>query len=201
MNKYFWGILAATSKSTAKGSSTPLFAAKHTLKGDRPANVRWFIRRLRDVRANQLLELVRFVDRALNNTSVIIGFEIGDQKLLFPGDAQIENWQYLLDAATKDPTLKKFLQSTTVYKVGHHGSRNATPRSLWRDFKNRATQKTKKSRLKTVISTMAGKHGESEDTMVPLPRMVDAMKAESNFFSSEEIQNGFVHCIEIPIKH
>ncbi|MEQ1764285.1 MAG: hypothetical protein ABL984_14235, partial [Pyrinomonadaceae bacterium] len=139
MNKYFWGILAATNRVPEGKPSErpPLFDAKHVLKGERPANVRWFMRRLRNVRADQLLQLVRFVDRALNNTSVIMTFEVGDQRLLFPGDAQIENWQFLLDAAKQDPKLKKLLQTTTVYKVGHHGSRNATPRSLWNDFNNR----------------------------------------------------------------
>lgn len=124
--------------------------------------MRWFIRRLRDLRANQLLEIVKFVDEAMNNTSVIMLFEAGNEKLLFPGDAQIENWQFALDAAKKDPVLKKLLENTTVYKVGHHGSRNATPKSLWESFKNKSEDKNKSGRLKTVISTMEGKHGKSE---------------------------------------
>jgi len=203
MSKYMWGVLAATNSVPPgnSGARPPIFDAKHVLKGQRPANVRWFIRRLRDVRANQLLLLVKFVDRALNNTSVIMSFEVGDQKLLFPGDAQIENWEFLLAAAKRDPKLKKLLQATTMYKVGHHASRNATPLSLWNDFKNRTPSKTKKNRLRTVVSTMKGKHGETEDTEVPLPRMVTAMKAETHFHSTEEFGDGiFVQTIEIPIK-
>ncbi|MEQ1764529.1 MAG: hypothetical protein ABL984_15470, partial [Pyrinomonadaceae bacterium] len=64
----------------------------------------------------------------------------------------------------------------------------------------RTTAKTKKTRLRTVISTMKGKHGESADTEVPLTKMVDTMKAESNYFSTEEFTDGFVQKIEIPIK-
>jgi len=142
----------------------------------RPANVRWVIRQLRSARASQLLELVRFVDSALNNTSVILLFEVGDQKLLFPGDAQIENWQYVLDKAKTDPEIKKLLTETTLYKVGHHGSRNATPKSLWESFKRKSEDTGKNNRLRTVISTMKGKHGESPDTAVPLPKMVEVMK-------------------------
>ena len=44
----------------------------------------------------QLLEIVRELDTAMNNTSVILLFEVGGTKLLFPGDAQIENWSYAL---------------------------------------------------------------------------------------------------------
>lgn len=204
MNKFFWGVLAATNDVSPEGAPAqqPAFSRDKIITNEnRPANQRWFIRRLRSIRAEQLLGLVRFVDRALNNTSVILLFEVGDQKLLFPGDAQIENWQFLLDAANKDAKLKKLLEDTTVYKVGHHGSRNATPKSLWNDFKNRTTVATKKSRLKTVISTMKGKHGESEDTIVPLPKMVDAMKKETNYISTEEIEDGFVAKISIKIAH
>lgn len=184
MNKFFWGVLAANNNVATDGQRErrPIFRKEKAVQSEKkPANLRWFIRRLRNVRAEQLLGIVRFVDRALNNTSVILLFEVGDQKMLFPGDAQIENWQFLLDAADKDPELKDVLESTTLYKVGHHGSRNANPKSLWKDFKNRSKQETKKARLNTVVSTMAGKHGESEDTAVPLDRMVMAMKAETNF--------------------
>ncbi len=203
MNKFFWGVLAANNTISPEGtiSQRPIFSKEKEIPNNkRPPNLRWFIRRLRNVRAEQLLGLVRFVDRALNNTSVILLFEVGDQKLLFPGDAQIENWQFLLDAANKDASLKDLLEKTTIYKVGHHGSRNATPRSLWKDFKNKTTQESKKSRLKTVVSTMKGKHGESEDTIVPLPKMVTEMKEQSSFISTEEIEDGFAHVFKIPIK-
>lgn len=203
MNKMFWGVLAASSQTSSAGPlQKPIFARDKIINSkDRPASLRWFIRKLRGIRAEQLLGIVKFVDRALNNTSVILLFEVGDQKLLFPGDAQIENWQYLLDIAKQDPKLKKLLEGVTVYKVGHHGSRNATPRSLWNDFKNRSTQTAKKSRLKTVNSTMKGKHGESEDTEVPLPKMVRVMQDESNYYSTEEIVSGIARVVDIPIRY
>ena len=65
---------------------------------------------------------VRAMDDALNNTSVILLFEFGTRKLLFPGDAQIENWSYALSRKAD----LAMLADTDVYKVGHHGSHNAT---------------------------------------------------------------------------
>lgn len=71
-------------------------------------------------------DLAAAIDRAVNNTSLILVFEIGDQWLLFPGDAQWGTW----NAALKDPASRRLLERTTLYKIGHHGSENATPRSL-----------------------------------------------------------------------
>jgi len=71
-------------------------------------------------------ELAAAIDRAVNNTSLILMLEIGDQWLLFPGDAQWGAW----NAALKEPRCSRLLERTTFYKVGHHGSENATPRSL-----------------------------------------------------------------------
>jgi len=71
-------------------------------------------------------DLAAAIDRAVNNTSLILMFEIGDQWLLFPGDAQWGAWE----AALTEPRCARLLARTTFYKVGHHGSENATPRSL-----------------------------------------------------------------------
>lgn len=202
VNRYFWGILAATNSPTVDGEgfNPPLFEASKTIKKDRPANMRWFIRRLRDLRASQLLELVGFVDNALNNTSVILHFEVGDQKLLFPGDAQIENWQFLLLQAASDPKLKALLADTTLYKVGHHGSRNATPKSIWHGFDRVVSKKTPKDRLlKTVVSTMSGKHGKSENTVVPLKKLIDTLRTESDLTDTEEFTGTFFKKITIAI--
>ena len=87
----------------------------------------WIIDRLREDEQRQLLGLVRWLDDVLNNTSVILLFEVGDHRLLFCGDAQIENWSWALKQAEDDPALKQTLAEVTVYKVGHHGSRKRDP--------------------------------------------------------------------------
>ena len=204
MTNNFWATQAVTSKLTKthiEGKKL-LFGKDKVLDEEFiPPNVRWFVRQLRSLRANQLLQIVQFVDNALNNTSVILLFEIGNETMLFPGDAQIENWQYLLDQAKKDKALDNLLKNTTLYKVGHHGSRNATPKSLWQSFKNKTEKGNKAAKMKTVISTMEGKHGESEDTKVPLPKMVKEMKTQTNYRSTEEIEEGFFDLIEIELKN
>lgn len=197
MNQYFWGVQAATNPVVRDaGGLAPLFPREKAMLKNRPANVRWIIRRLRSLRASQLLELVKFVDGALNNTSVILLFEIGDQKLLFPGDAQIENWRYALE----QPGIKALLADTTLYKVGHHGSRNATPKSLWNKFSKKSIDTNKSNRLKTVISTMKGKHGETPETAVPLPKMVTEMKNQSEYRSTEELRGAIFDQITIVVE-
>ena len=61
---------------------------------------------------------------AMNNTSVILLMKAGTKKFLFPGDAQWENWAYALGKRLKS------LSDVDVYKVGHPGSLNATPKTL-----------------------------------------------------------------------
>lgn len=204
MTNNFWATQAVTSKLTKTHIERKklLFGKDKVLDEEFiPPNVRWFVRQLRSLRANQLLQIVQFVDNALNNTSVILLFEIGNETMLFPGDAQIENWQYLLDQANKDKALDNLLKNTTLYKVGHHGSRNATPKSLWQAFKNKTDKGNKADKMKTVISTMEGKHGESEDTKVPLPKIVKEMKTQTNYRSTEEVEEGFFDLIEIELKN
>ena len=111
-----------------------------------------------------MLELVRDLDSVMNDTSVILLLEIGDRKLLFPGDAQIENWSFALENAD----WKKKLADVNLYKVGHHGSLNATPKSLWALF-NRKGDVNTNNRLETLCSTKGGKHGSAKaGTEVPV---------------------------------
>ena len=71
-----------------------------------------------------------------NNTSLVLAFEWGSPGsgsiLLFPGDAQVGNWlswrdqTYTCDGKTM--TADNLMARTQIYKVGHHGSHNATAR-------------------------------------------------------------------------
>lgn len=65
------------------------------------------------------------LDQALNNTSVVCLFSYRGRSLLFPGDAQFGNWKAWLD----DDGAAELLRGVHFYKVAHHGSENATPRS------------------------------------------------------------------------
>ncbi|MGC4052835.1 MAG: hypothetical protein QM757_26195 [Paludibaculum sp.] len=67
-----------------------------------------------------------------NNASLVLAFELGKggKVLLFAADAQRGNWASWSKKSWKDGnqtiTAKDLLARTVVYKVGHHGSHNAT---------------------------------------------------------------------------
>lgn len=64
-------------------------------------------------------------DKFINNTSLVLAFRIGSKVLLFPGDAQGGNWKSW-ENYPDTIDIKKLLAQTAFYKVGHHGSHNAT---------------------------------------------------------------------------
>lgn len=69
------------------------------------------------------LELAYRLDQSLNGTSLVIVIEAGDVKLLFAGDAQWGTWNAIL----RDKQAAAIVDGPAMYKVGHHGSHNATP--------------------------------------------------------------------------
>jgi len=179
----FWGLQAASGELVADFSSggSRLFPDADVYQDFFPTHSRWFIRQLRALRGQQLLGLVRILDKAMNNTSVILLFEVGGKKLLFPGDAQIENWEYAL--SMKDAA--QLVKDTYLYKVGHHGSRNATPKTLWKGFTRRGPD-AKRDRLQTIVSTMKGKHGDKKNhSEVPRSTLVTELESNSAYSTTE----------------
>lgn len=180
----FWKLQAASGElikdfTTGEGR---LFPDADIFQDFLPSQNRWFVRQLKTLRGDQLLSLVRILDRAMNNTSVILLFEFAGKKLLFPGDAQIENWEFAL---SNDEAVE-LLKDVCVYKVGHHGSRNATPKSLWAQF-DRKDEEAKAERLLTINSTMKDKHGHPENnTEVPRSSLVDEFLKLSNYRTTED---------------
>jgi hypothetical protein len=150
-----------------------------------PGPVRWIVERLHDQQIHSLLRIVRELDGALNNTSVILLFEVGRRKLLFPGDAQIENWSYAL-ASPSAAALRAALPEVDFYKVGHHGSRNATPRSLVGLWSGRAKP------LTSALSTLSGVHGETDETAVPRQTLCDALAALGTLHRTDELPAGTI---------
>jgi hypothetical protein len=75
----------------------------------------------------------------------------------------------------------------TLYKVGHHGSRNATPKWLWNQF-TRTGGPTKANRLISVLSTKAGKFDETHE--VPRAALVTEPKARSEYHSTSDAPAG-----------
>lgn len=138
-----WWPLAEGALSAGAGNK-PLFPkAERYPQNQEPAETRWFRRRMAEARSDMLLEMVSLANSEVNNTSVILLIEVGGKKLLFPGDAEVECWE----PALADKDLEQALSEVEVYKVGHHGSRNATPVSLWERFSHHD------KKLKTILST------------------------------------------------
>lgn len=87
-------------------------------------------------------QLALKLDNDTNNTSLVLAVDVAPDDadggvLLFPGDAQVGNWMSWGDcvwpagAKREDAgavTIERLLARTILYKVGHHGSHNATMR-------------------------------------------------------------------------
>jgi beta-lactamase superfamily II metal-dependent hydrolase len=94
-------------------------------------------RAVRSSTPNALLMAARKLDGILNNQSLVVLFNWKGKPLLFAGDAQAGNWLYWLydlDKPTKKLSERQLadegraiLGSLAFYKMGHHGSTNATP--------------------------------------------------------------------------
>jgi hypothetical protein len=92
---------------------------------DHPA--KW--RRIDDIGMYAATELALQLDSDTNNTSLVLAIRLADDRvLLFPGDAQVGNWEswHTVKFEGGQPTIEELLANTVVYKVGHHGSHNAT---------------------------------------------------------------------------
>ena len=197
-NDEFWARLAAAGDLLPRASRNrlnPLFPS-HLVKREKyrfPVNARWFVSRAKQLRGEQMLRIVTMLDNALNNTSVILLFRVAGKSFLFPGDAQIENWEYAL----AQEKIRKLLRAVDVYKVGHHGSRNATPKSLWDLFERRSTDKHDPHRLTSMMSTLPDKHGsEANKSEVPRRTLVRALEKHSAHFTTQDVATDEL-CLEV----
>ena len=95
-----------------------------------PSNAAW--RRIDDEWLYSAESLALSLNTGVNNTSLVLAFELPASKkvLLFIGDAQRGNWISWAELEWSDGeetiTARDLLSRTVLYKVGHHGSHNAT---------------------------------------------------------------------------
>ncbi len=107
-------------------SESAISAAPREVPDDAP----W--RRIDGDWLHSALQLAIEVNNATNNSSLVLAFElgVGGKVLLFAADAQRGNWVSWADAGWSDGPervqVKDLLARTVLYKVGHHGSHNAT---------------------------------------------------------------------------
>ena len=71
-----------------------------------------------------------------------------------------------------------------------HGSLNATPKTLWNNFKKKSKKKSAANRLTTVMSTVTdSKHGDPEhDSEVPREKLVTALRGFSTLRTTQELE-------------
>ena len=145
-----------------------------------PGPLRWIVERMRDQQTHSLLRIVSSLEDALNNTSIILQFRSGTRRLLFPGDAKIENWSYsLTSTSTTAAALRADLGTIDLYKVGHHGSRNASPRSLVTRWQSQTRP------FVSMMSTLPDVHGETEATAVPRATLVQALEGLGSLYRTD----------------
>jgi beta-lactamase superfamily II metal-dependent hydrolase len=118
------------------------------------------------------------LDGTLNNQSLVVLFTCGGKRLLFVGDAQWGNWAYWLygQAVTgSDPGIsaraRGILGSIDFYKVGHHGSTNATPIPAVGALNQQCA---------SMCSTATGAYGSpAKKTEVPRTALMDALETRT----------------------
>nr|WP_246739341.1 MBL fold metallo-hydrolase [Bradyrhizobium aeschynomenes] len=113
-------------------------------------------------------------DKTLNNQSLVILFSFAGKNLLFAGDAQWGNWEnFLYGGAYGTPghtqltaRARDILGKIDFYKVGHHGSANATPKDA-----------VKAMRIGCVGMCSTQEHAYNE---VPRAPLLDALRQRMN---------------------
>jgi beta-lactamase superfamily II metal-dependent hydrolase len=118
-------------------------------------------KRFRD-HMSDALDLAFALEDAVNNTSLSLLFLFRGQGLLMPGDAQWGNWSYWLG----EQVAPELLEQVTLYKVGHHGSHNATPRSLIEKLPQRS-------------AVMVPTQHDGPFPTIPEPKLIAALTARS----------------------
>jgi hypothetical protein len=152
-----------------------------------PGPVAWIVEKLARQQLASLQRIVRTVDDALNNTSLILLIDVGDKRLLLPGDAQSENWSWALVHAPEKDEYRELLAKVDLYKVGHHGSRNATPKSLYGLWE---AGPGSEHEMMALLSTMPGVHGRSAATAVPRGPLVEALDRRMDLVRTDDLDQG-----------
>jgi len=74
--------------------------------------------------ADEILAAASILERSVNNTSIYFVLDVDGTRLVFVGDSQQGAWEHVL----QNPKARALVSDPAFYKIGHHGSHNATPR-------------------------------------------------------------------------
>jgi beta-lactamase superfamily II metal-dependent hydrolase len=122
------------------------------------------------------------LDSMINSTSLVLVLEIGKARLLLPGDAEWGTWKRIF----QDEEARTLLRGATFLKVGHHGSHNATAKTL--------VEKVLPRKIPAMISTQQGEGTYRNN--IPLEELLTALNShEIRYARSDrtdgELPNGF----------
>jgi hypothetical protein len=156
-----------------------------------PANLE---RVLHDAQPDFLAAAADALDGTLNNQSLVVLFTCQGKKLLFVGDAQWGNWSYWLYGKTvtgADPGItnhaKDILGSIDFYKVGHHGSTNASPIPAVGAMSEKCV---------AMCSTAKGAYGhEDKGTEVPRTKLMDALEKQT---ANKAVRSDWIKVGDVP---
>jgi beta-lactamase superfamily II metal-dependent hydrolase len=123
------------------------------------------MKELKTVAQSDAFAIAVALEKAVNGTSLMLMLQIGDAYLLFPGDAQWGTW----NAAMQDEEWQPLMKKTTFYKVGHHGSHNATPETFVRDILGK--------QFSAMVCTGPSSNKHFGD--IPLPELLKQLRKKS----------------------
>jgi len=126
-------------------------------------------------------ELALNLDNDTNNTCLVLAIELTEsgKVLIFPADAQVGNWLSWHDVSWPGgcddggPTLtaRELMGRTVLYKVGHHGSHNAT-------LREQGLEMMESPDLVAMIPVDAEK-GESKRWAMPFPPLLARLEQKT----------------------
>lgn len=121
------------------------------------------------------------LDSDTNNTSLVLAIELGDKGdvLLFPGDAQVGNWLSWekvswdrgADGEDSQITGQDLVRRTVLYKVGHHGSHNAT-------LRGKGLELMESDKLVAMIPVDAGQ-AQKKRWQMPFPPLYEKLQEKT----------------------
>ncbi|MDB6104579.1 MAG: ComEC family competence protein [Gammaproteobacteria bacterium] len=160
-------LRAAASAAPGVGASVPVpFGAPWQVPPTEPG---WFLdsaesERIRDLaQSADAVFAAEKVDGMINSTSLVLVVEIGRARLLLPGDAEWGTWKRILAS----DEARALLRSASFLKVGHHGSHNATSKTL--------VEKILPRKIPAMISTQEGPGNYRHN--IPLQDLLTALQA------------------------
>jgi hypothetical protein len=173
-------LLDRPQPSTVAPDPDPLrdFLERHYLDADPSLDTARGWRRIDTAWLGPAADFALALDSATNNTSLVLALELVEsgKVILLAGDAQVGNWlswhERTWPIEGRTVTGPELMARTVFYKVGHHGSHNATLQAKGLELMTSGDLVA----FIPVDEAMARQKGWNQ---MPLPSLVKALKAQT----------------------